>query len=553
MKNNYLQRHKLLYGATLSILLLSLGFTNDTRHTILAKSLTYLDSNSQEDMSKHFELNGSAKLSDNIYTLTNDQSHQSGTAFLTTPIDFSNDIILDLSVNIGNKQQQLGGGDGLAISFVPLAQIDKVTHADGGALGLGGIPDTFGFKLDTYFNAIGETGRLTPDPNVFGNSQGRGDSFGAFFSSEHDGVIHTDNQNAQAIGFSSHDATFKSLQLEYHKSNNTVEVHYDGLSWHNNTYHFSEPMFLVISAATGDNHNLQQVITKKIDFKPHNSRVTANYFDENQNKLIPSIQISGLINNKYVTRPESIPGYELIRLPDNYLGTFSAQDMTINYYYRPRKHNIVISYIYNNKTIKKDILSAVTSEDVIYSPKIVMNVLKAYQISKTEWLGHFLVPKADTSVWHFKITLTKKSDEAVLPEKNQTQVNRQKYHDKVKNSKESIINKYKLPSVKLNDNLTQSMINRPTVSQQDKIDKVSERLSDHKTLHINTFHTFLTYLKHQPMMKISNQQNLATFDSFPAPQKKDLKQIQPSPVNTNVSYFTQVIMALASYTTFTDR
>ncbi|RRJ11061.1 hypothetical protein EIM20_36120, partial [Pseudomonas aeruginosa] len=72
------------------------------------------------------------------------------------------------------------GGDGIGFAFSPgtLGQIGK----EGAALGIGGLNNAFGFKLDTYHNTSqpNSSAKANKDPA----SVGGGGAFGAFVTTD---------------------------------------------------------------------------------------------------------------------------------------------------------------------------------------------------------------------------------------------------------------------------------------------------------------------------------------------------------------------------------
>lgn len=175
----------------------------------------------------------------NVIQLTPDKNDQAGTAILGSDkgIDLSQDFDLDASVNLGshsveksdggtNKwvkkedgewvQVHIGpekGGDGISFGFNPIGN-DDVGHW-GNSFGLGYLNNSFGFKLDTYYNNIKDVmadnasqynnkklseahGSLPygPDPlqtKSDGTPQDNmnGHSFGAFIYTDSNGTVHT--------------------------------------------------------------------------------------------------------------------------------------------------------------------------------------------------------------------------------------------------------------------------------------------------------------------------------------------------------------------------
>lgn len=175
----------------------------------------------------------------NVIQLTPDKNDQAGTAILGSDkgIDLSQDFDLDASVNLGSHSVEKSdggtnkwvkkedgewvqvhtgpekGGDGISFGFNPIGN-DDVGHW-GNSFGLGYLNNSFGFKLDTYYNNIKDImadnasqynnkklseahGSLPygPDPlqtKSDGTPQDNmnGHSFGAFIYTDSNGTVHT--------------------------------------------------------------------------------------------------------------------------------------------------------------------------------------------------------------------------------------------------------------------------------------------------------------------------------------------------------------------------
>jgi len=113
MKNKQVRIRPLFYMATVSVMLLSFSSIT-SNYKVSAKTITLSQLLNQNSLASQLILNGSSSVNDSLITLTSDNTEQSGTAYIKTPINFSNDVSLNLSVNIGNKSQQHDGGDGMA-------------------------------------------------------------------------------------------------------------------------------------------------------------------------------------------------------------------------------------------------------------------------------------------------------------------------------------------------------------------------------------------------------------------------------------------------------
>lgn len=85
-----------------------------------------------------------------IVTLTPDQNNLAGSVTLKDKIDLNHDFSLTTWTNLGDKNTQNWGGDGIGFAF-HTSPLDAVGGA-GNNLGIGGLANAVGFKLDTFHN-----------------------------------------------------------------------------------------------------------------------------------------------------------------------------------------------------------------------------------------------------------------------------------------------------------------------------------------------------------------------------------------------------------------
>lgn len=94
--------------------------------------------------------------------------------------------------------------------------------------------------------------------------------------------------------------------------------------------------------------------------------VTVQYIDEATNEeLTQSVILSGQIGASYQSEPKDIDGYELIEIPTNQAGTFSADAQTVVYKYKKENTQIVI--VENVTVTYKDTEGNTLAEPIILS------------------------------------------------------------------------------------------------------------------------------------------------------------------------------------------
>lgn len=156
----------------------------------------------KDNFNEHMNLSGSATYDPKtgIATLTPDAYSQKGAISLNTRLDSNRSFRFTGKVNLGNRYEGyspdgIAGGDGIGFAFSPgpLGQIGK----EGAAVGIGGLNNAFGFKLDTYHNTSTpkpEAKAKADPPTVKG-----GGAFGAFVSTDGSGMATTEASSAAKL------------------------------------------------------------------------------------------------------------------------------------------------------------------------------------------------------------------------------------------------------------------------------------------------------------------------------------------------------------------
>ncbi|MCX8743569.1 DUF1542 domain-containing protein [Lactobacillus sp. B3795] len=204
--------------------------------------------------------NASYNQENGVITLTTDNVSQSGGVSLKNKISMNRSFDLKGSIYLGDKTDIEGGADGLAIFLHPNSV--KTAISSGASVGMWGIPNAVGFKLDTFYNH-------GDDPLPNGDNaklDGQGDApFGAFTYT--DGSGNSEQlKNESSVQFIqdkssilNKDAQLLPFDFSYNASTKQFTVTYDNQTWTKTYDGNSQNMVLVISAATGLSHNLQQV------------------------------------------------------------------------------------------------------------------------------------------------------------------------------------------------------------------------------------------------------------------------------------------------------
>ncbi len=329
-----------------------------------------------KDFLTYFQRNGSAAgfdydLATYTQTLTPNKASQAGNVTLKTKVDMSQNFTFTGKINLGDKAQNAGGADGVGFLFHP--GDTNVVGAPGGAAGIGGVNGAFGFKLDTYYNGVGENS-FTPDPSNF-----KGKPFGAFVDGLN-GQAKTIASSAQSISEPSNN-NFVDFTMSYNGATKVMSVTYGGQTWTQDVSSFvgtNQAMSFSIAASTGAFMNLQQLRNVNFTYTVAQGTVIANYVDEQGNTIAQQETTSGDIDTPYVTSQKTIPGYTFKASNGAATsGNYAANDQTVNYVYTRNQGSIDITYIdqTTGQTLSKKDLSGGTGDSSNYT---TTDTIKSY-------------------------------------------------------------------------------------------------------------------------------------------------------------------------------
>ena len=172
-----------------------------------------------------------------IVTLTPDEKSKKGAISLNTRLDSNRSFRFDGKVNLGNRYEgfhnstdDFDGGDGIGFAFSPgdRGEIGK----EGAAVGIGGLKNAFGFKLDTFHNTSPPKGdaKANKDPS---SMIGKG-AFGAFVSTDTNGVATTDVNSASPLKVQPTDNSLQDFVIDYNGDTKVMTVTYAGQTWTKN-------------------------------------------------------------------------------------------------------------------------------------------------------------------------------------------------------------------------------------------------------------------------------------------------------------------------------
>ena len=332
----------------------------------------------------YFSLNGSATYDPKtgIVTITPDENDKVGNFSLKSKIDMNSSFKLTGQVNLGNKTSYQNGADGIGFAFHNGNTTD-VGNA-GGNLGIGGLQNAIGFKLDTWHNdrfipkaTVPGAQVSSTDSNGFGWSQDPytfNPQFGAFVTTDSkeitaiDGNPYqrwwatTDMSSVQELSSYDLDGEFHNFVVSYDGDSRLLTIKYteataNVLTWKKTVDSSYQAMAMIISASTGGATNLQQFRITSFDFKQA-ATVNVKYVDTKGNQIAQgevTYPKGANVNGTYTTEQLEIPNYKFVRM--DYDGTVTGptgtltkagDNGTVIYVYAP-------AYTQTSKTISETI------------------------------------------------------------------------------------------------------------------------------------------------------------------------------------------------------
>ncbi|EGF34821.1 cell surface protein, partial [Lactobacillus helveticus MTCC 5463] len=355
----------------------------------------------------YFSLNGSATYDQNtgIVTITPDEYNKVGNFSLKSKIDMNTSFALTGQVNLGSNSPY--GADGIGVAFHNGNTTD-IGNA-GGNLGIGGLQNALGFKLDTWTNTYKaplsdkDGSQIDPtDSNGFGwNGDSMNAPYGTFVKTEND-EVPTDKDKtktvqrwwakdvpgtSQALSKSDVNGQFHDFTVDYDGDTRTLTIKYtptDGkvLTWTTTVPNSDQEMAMIVSASTGGAKNLQQFKIISFGFK-RAATVNVKYVDT-KGKQIAQGDVTypngAKVNGTYTTGQLEIPGYTFVRMDDGTATgakslpatgslTKAGDNGTVIYVYTADKQKGSVSYVDDTtgKTLKTDSISGTTGSKSSYS------------------------------------------------------------------------------------------------------------------------------------------------------------------------------------------
>ncbi|MFR0621057.1 lectin-like domain-containing protein [Limosilactobacillus mucosae] len=339
-----------------------------------------------KNFSQYFDAHGTATYQlnpDGSVTITftkKGQEYSAGGVSLKEKINMDSSFTLNGQINLGD----FGGADGMGIVFHTgsVAALGR----PGGNLGIAGLPNAVGFKLDSYFDYYNEPTSDLPGDEIPLPTNGHGDEkhgqsqdpttavpYGDIVTTSHEQVTTTTGKEAWRWWVNNQDGTVKPLttslmddkfhnfQMQYNGQTHVLTIRLQEPAGHLNDsaqtpeseqwveWSYQIPnipgngnvaMALDLTATTGELTNLQQFKLTSFTFSPAAS-VNVKYVNE-KGQVIHQADVhyngAPVIGNTYSTDQLNLPGYTYIGLGKGSIapsGTLSKEGLngTVIYVY----------------------------------------------------------------------------------------------------------------------------------------------------------------------------------------------------------------------------
>ncbi|MFR0583852.1 lectin-like domain-containing protein [Limosilactobacillus mucosae] len=435
--------------------------TSDSANSSLPAEDVTVDA---KNFSQYFDAHGTATYQlnpDGSVTITftkKGQEYSAGGVSLKEKINMDSSFTLNGQINLGD----FGGADGMGIVF-HTGSVDALGRP-GGNLGIAGLPNAVGFKLDSYFDYYNEPTSDLPGDEIPLPTNGHGDEkhgqsqdpttavpYGDIVTTSHEQVTTTTGKVAWRWWVNNQDGTVKPLttslmdgkfhnfQMQYNGQTHVLTIRLQEPAGHLNDsaqtpeneqwveWSYQIPnipgngnvaMALDLTATTGELTNLQQFKLTSFTFSPAAS-VNVKYVNE-KGQVIHQADVhyngAPVIGNTYSTDQLNLPGYTYIGLGKGSIapsGTLSKEGLngTVIYVYG-HTEKITVNYQDISQTDPQNLskynqsLSGAESQSSGYSTADTIKKLEAkgYQLVNDPTGGKVLdYGNADQS---YTVTLT---------------------------------------------------------------------------------------------------------------------------------------------------
>lgn len=265
---------------------------------------------SKDDFLNYFTQNGNAvnnydsSTGVQVFTTT---TNQAGNITFNGLVNLNNSFEIKGAINVGKSTSANKVADGIGFAFYQGERSQYSSSSNniyGGNVGIYGVPNVFGWKLDTYSN----------DGAIDGDSdEGLPTPYGAFVSTDSTGKGTIDKQSVQGMGSDFEDGQLHDLDIKYDATTKILSVVVDDTTFSESLaskIDSQNPQYsLSIAASTGA---LSAEQTFRFDYMKYVAaqNATINYIDEKTGNTLDSSTISG-VSNALIDYPDAkIEDYE---------------------------------------------------------------------------------------------------------------------------------------------------------------------------------------------------------------------------------------------------
>ncbi|WEV58172.1 lectin-like domain-containing protein [Ligilactobacillus acidipiscis] len=395
-----------------------------------------------QNLMNYFSLHGAASYSANegIVTLTPDSQFQVGNLTLNTKIDMNKNFVLEGAVNLGNKNMDNGGADGISFAF-HTGSPGEIGQA-GANLGLGGLKNVRGFKLDTYHDSAMEPGstKNTNDPseNYGWEADPNLKEYGAFVNTFEESIgnktywwPHVQQGTEKSLNPADLDGKMHPFKIQYTGATNVLTISYTEsnehvLTWKEKVATPEKSMAMMIAAATGANKNLQQFKINQFKYyvdqespKPIQGKINVHYETEDGIQLATGKAIypeGPYLGKRYQSTQKEFPGYQFVGMKENSLPpngelTNNSNGKDVIYVFA-KKTAAQINYIDSdtNKVLKRVSFSGLKNHESTYStnPEIEAYQKDRYHLVRDEFSPNIFFKNNKNSLYIANVYLTRK-------------------------------------------------------------------------------------------------------------------------------------------------
>ncbi|MDT2956045.1 lectin-like domain-containing protein [Enterococcus casseliflavus] len=349
----------------------SLPEGQDTEDAALVQDVARDDSNAlnmtvnKDNFLEHFEVHGSANYNQETgYLLLTPAANNSvGNVTLKEKLNVNQPFILKGRANIGSNDN---GADGMAFGFHNSE--NDALGVRGNGMGLGGLTDAFGFKLDSNYNRNTDTidgVRIERDPSGLSDAP-----FAGYVYHPSPNNIVTwwgNNDEARARRTGNIDGVYEPITVSYlpDETGHWFVIDYKGQTWRRDVRDWQNPEVtassFLIAGSTGARNNLHAFMFESMTYTIGTGEVEVNYRDiDTQEEISPTAFLDEPLRTTVTLDPRSgtedepyLKGYDFVRVetdsenfdPATNQIAIDAERQVVTYYFKRAESEINVHYV----------------------------------------------------------------------------------------------------------------------------------------------------------------------------------------------------------------